>query len=384
MRLVADFKEEKEAYAFRQFLLSQKIESVYDLVLGEHPCYRVWVIEEEDLGKALEWAEKYQQAPNDPLFKTTPPPPQQKQQKTPPVPPAQRGLRLRLPVFTRRGPTRPYLLTRLIILVCAALFFWNGMQETLLKQKEGTLAVEMGLTPLNEALYFDQPVTFSLLNQFFQKYPISQEEDFKNLPSEAKIEYQKIAETPTWKGILEEFVSKKTARWNTLPPGSLFGKIRQGEFWRLFTPCLLHGNILHILFNLAWIWVLGKQIEERIGLFRMFLLVLFTGIFGNIAQYLMSGPLFVGISGVVMGMIGFIWIRQKKAPWEGYPLQRSTLIFIALFILAMGILEVVSLGLRYFEVVESMIPIANTAHVVGAIIGILCAYLPVFARGRSS
>ena len=32
-----------------------------------------------------------------------------------------------------------------------------------------------------------------------------------------------------------------------------------------------------------------------------------------------------------MGMAGFIWMRQRKAPWEGYPLHPSTFSFLGLF-----------------------------------------------------
>ena len=51
--------------------------------------------------------------------------------------------------------------------------------------------------------------------------------------------------------------------------GELVGRFAQvnplvaaGEWWRLFTPVLLHASITHILFNMWALWVLGPQIER--------------------------------------------------------------------------------------------------------------------------
>jgi murein DD-endopeptidase MepM/ murein hydrolase activator NlpD len=46
-------------------------------------------------------------------------------------------------------------------------------------------------------------------------------------------------------------------------------KISQGQVWRLFTPCLMHRDFLHILFNMVWVWLLAKQVEERMRKFKM-------------------------------------------------------------------------------------------------------------------
>ena len=85
-------------------------------------------------------------------------------------------------------------------------------------------------------------------------------------------------------------------------------------------------------FNMAWLWYLGRQIEQRAGSVRMLLMILVVGIIANVAQYLMSGPYFLGFSGVVVGMVGFIWVRQRVAPWEGYPLPRGVLCSSSFFL----------------------------------------------------
>ena len=100
----------------------------------------------------------------------------------------------------------------------------------------------------------------------------------------------------------------------------------------------------------------------------------------NVLQYFMSGPYFLGYSGIVVGMAGFIWMRQRQAPWEGYPLQRMTLMFILLFVVAMFALEFVAFLLQLAHVISFAPNIANTAHVVGGLAGALLGKLKFFRR----
>jgi GlpG protein len=97
----------------------------------------------------------------------------------------------------------------------------------------------------------------------------------------------------------------------------------------------------------------------------------------------MSGPYFLGFSGIVVGMAGFIWVRQKIAPWEGYPLQRNTALFLLLFVLAMFGLEVVTFILQMMSVIKIAPNIANTAHIVGGLAGMLLGKLSFFGRRMS-
>jgi GlpG protein len=110
-------------------------------------------------------------------------------------------------------------------------------------------------------------------------------------------------------------------------------------------------------------------------------LVILIAIVSNVAQYLMGGPYFIGISGVVVGLGGFIWMRQRKAPWEGYSVQKSALLLLFFFVGAMVALDGVIWGLRLFFTKLPTLQIANTAHVVGGITGILLGRLPWFKKG---
>lgn len=44
--------------------------------------------------------------------------------------------------------------------------------------------------------------------------------------------------------------------------------LRTGEYWRLFTSVLLHGDALHLLINTASLYALGRLLEPTLGAFR--------------------------------------------------------------------------------------------------------------------
>lgn len=127
--------------------------------------------------------------------------------------------------------------------------------------------------------------------------------------------------------------------------------------WRLFTPMLLHFSLLHILFNLLWWSDLGRLIERHQSGTQLMLITLVTAAVSNVAQFLHSGPMFGGLSGVVYGLLGYLWIYGKVNPQSGYPLRRE----IVIFMLAWMVICFVGLS----DVV------ANAAHLAGLISGCL-------------
>ncbi len=84
--------------------------------------------------------------------------------------------------------------------------------------------------------------------------------------------------------------------------------IAAGEWWRIFTPILLHASLWHIAFNMWALWVLGPQIESGVG--RWPFLALFiaaAGVGGALAFHLGGiNDLGVGASGGIFGLFG-VW-----------------------------------------------------------------------------
>ncbi len=138
-------------------------------------------------------------------------------------------------------------------------------------------------------------------------------------------------------------------------------EVRHGEVWRLLTPILVHAGMLHLVFNMMWMLDLGTMIERRQGTRLLALLVLVIAVPSNLAQYFMVGPDFCGMSGVVYGLIGYIWMRGKFDPGSGLFLHSSTVTMAVVW---------------YFLCLFRIIPhVANTVHTVGFAIGLAWGFI---------
>ncbi len=267
-------------------------------------------------------------------------------------------------------------------MLCGLLYLWNALEEKNIKEESGPVGEEIALTPLMKALYFDLPDSYRYVEEVIEKFPLNTYKEVKELPPQAKSLLGK-AQVLSWGGCYDFFMTAKKYGWDCAKEVPMFEKIRQGEVWRLFSPCIFHREFLHLLFNMAWVWILLKQIEQRLKKWKIGLLILLIAVVSNTAQYLIGGPFFLGFSGVVVGLAGFIWMRQKKAPWEGYPLQKGTVFFLLIFVLAMLALELLSFSLHLFSTIHISAGIANTAHIVGGAMGILLGRISFFGRGGS-
>jgi GlpG protein len=143
--------------------------------------------------------------------------------------------------------------------------------------------------------------------------------------------------------------------------------VREGQVWRLITPIFMHDlhNFLHILFNMLWLRSLGTAIEMRGGWKYLLTMVLVTGVVSNLAQYFWAGPAFFGMSGVVYGLFGYIWIKTQLDPHSGFFLH-PTNVAIMLIWLALGF--------------TNIMPIANGAHAAGLVTGVAWGAIASYAR----
>lgn len=86
------------------------------------------------------------------------------------------------------------------------------------------------------------------------------------------------------------------------------------EWYRLLTSVFLHGSILHILFNMYVLVVLGPTLERMLGHGRFLLLFVVSGLGGSIASYWLSAPtsLSVGASGAIFGLMGGLLVAGRR------------------------------------------------------------------------
>ena len=137
----------------------------------------------------------------------------------------------------------------------------------------------------------------------------------------------------------------------------LFDEVKHGQVWRLVTPIFLHFGVLHLVFNLMWLWQLGRVLESLYRTLRFGLLVAAIAIGSNVAQGLVAGPNFGGMSGVIYGLFGFVLVHSKLHPAATFQLNPQVVRWMLIWLV-----------LCFTGLVG---PVANTAHLVGLAVGAL-------------
>jgi GlpG protein len=139
--------------------------------------------------------------------------------------------------------------------------------------------------------------------------------------------------------------------------------IEHGQWWRFLTPMFIHFSWLHIVFNLLWVWEIGRRIEFVNGSRGLLIAVVVSSLVANITQYLMSGPsLFGGMSGVVFGLLGHSLVWSRLVPSKNMGVSKGIYIFMLAYLAIgfTGVIDILGLG-----------SLANGAHLGGLIGGVI-------------
>lgn len=134
------------------------------------------------------------------------------------------------------------------------------------------------------------------------------------------------------------------------------------EYYRLVTAAFLHGSVIHILFNMYALFLLGFQLEAILGRARYIGLFLACAIGGNALSYLVNGldVFSVGASTAIFGFFAAYYVIARR-------LRADTTQILVI----MGINLVITFTIPQID---------RWGHiggmVVGALIGLLYAYVP--------
>ena len=116
--------------------------------------------------------------------------------------------------------------------------------------------------------------------------------------------------------------------------------IAQGQVWRLFTPMFLHGNLLHIGFNMYALYLFGPGLERHFGHTRFLALYLLGGFAGNVGSLMFSAAPSLGSSTAIFGLLGAeaVFLFQNQKILGGIARRAlNNIILIAVINLAIGL-----------------------------------------------
>ncbi len=388
MRIVGTIENPALCERFSAYLNEKGIEHRIELVINKDwgsdhygtPACQIWVVDEDRVDEAIDELKSFKDNPEDGKFQVAAPktssikPPSFKQLKPDKIISGSRPLSAAAAPQT--GPVTFY-----IICLCIITFTWGAFTTPKIVPISKMFSPIAVFSPaINKELMYDWPKAYSILDEVVKQYGIESLRKPQQLPSQGQLLLNTYFHTSVWQGFYPKLVAVFSgSKENLAIKAPLFEKISQGQVWRLVTPAILHSGIFHILFNMLWLLVLGRQMEERIKPLRYILFIIIAAIISSTFQYLMSGSNFVGFSGVLTAMLGFIWVRQKIAPWEGYILQPATLMLLTVFILAMFAIQTVVFFVQVFFNTSFGLGIANTAHLTGAAAGIILGRMNFFA-----
>jgi len=151
------------------------------------------------------------------------------------------------------------------------------------------------------------------------------------------------------------------------------------------TAMFIHGGLLHLVFNMLFLWVFGDNVEDRLGHGRYLVFYLACGIIATLAHSLVTlfaeVPM-VGASGAIAGVMGAYFVLFKHATVRA--LVPIFIIFTVVdlpAVLFIGIWFVFQLLSALFSGIGGATGIAFTAHVGGFVAGYLMAR-PLVRRRR--
>lgn len=130
------------------------------------------------------------------------------------------------------------------------------------------------------------------------------------------------------------------------------------EWYRLVTSGFLHYGIIHIGFNMYFLYILGGQMEPQIGRTRFIALYVASLLGGSAGALLIDqGGLTAGASGAVFGLLGATAIGMYQHGINPLRTQIGTLLLI-------------NLGLTFF-----VSGISIGGHVGGLVAGAICGFV---------
>ncbi|MFQ5869490.1 MAG: rhomboid family intramembrane serine protease [Candidatus Zixiibacteriota bacterium] len=144
----------------------------------------------------------------------------------------------------------------------------------------------------------------------------------------------------------------------------------------ILTSMFLHGGWFHLIGNMLFLWIFGKNIEDQLGHLRFLIFYLICGVIASLAHIMVtphSSIPMVGASGAIAGVLGAYLIRFPNARiltliWFGFfirVVRVPAIFFLGFWFILQLLYGLPSLALR------DMGGIAFFAHIGGFIAGLL-------------
>ena len=135
--------------------------------------------------------------------------------------------------------------------------------------------------------------------------------------------------------------------------------VAAGEYWRLWSSTLVHGDLLHLLFNMYALWLTGPIVERWYGRVRFLGFYLACAAAGSAASFVFGSDIpSVGASGAIFGLFGILLAAGRLH----HPVDRQSRALVG----QLGMWILINLAFGF----ASGGRIDNAAHIGGLVAGL--------------
>ncbi len=138
-----------------------------------------------------------------------------------------------------------------------------------------------------------------------------------------------------------------------------------GEPWRLFTSMFVHIGLVHLIFNMYALLIVGVFLEPFIGRFRYLVVYILSGIAGSLVTDIMNPTVVsAGASGAIFGMFGFLIIQlgfnREVFDFKKYKYLLKDIVLLIIYNIVTGLKNPM---------------VGNAAHITGLLYGIISSFI---------
>lgn len=110
--------------------------------------------------------------------------------------------------------------------------------------------------------------------------------------------------------------------------GDVLTGVADGAYWRLITAAFLHGDVMHLAFNMLALYLFGPFVERALGTWRYLTVYLGTAVVASVFVYVLTPAttFTVGASGAIFGLFAIAFVLLLRAGQD----VRSLLVLLGL------------------------------------------------------
>lgn len=164
-----------------------------------------------------------------------------------------------------------------------------------------------------------------------------------------------------WSALRSSSLSQEEFRDLFWQPGH---EIWSGAWWTLVTSAFIHVDLMHLAFNLYWMYRLVVECERRTGPLRWGAFFVATTALSSFAELVVSDDTGIGLSGFAYAAFGFAWRRSATDPrWNGVIRPTDPSLWVGWGVLC------------WVLTLAGVWNVGNAAHAAGLVVGLGWAFV---------